>query len=69
MSASLAAAKAANPAIVFPIVGIGDLLRFEGNQEERHTATVSWRKGELGASVTMFRIGDFYQELLERRSL
>jgi outer membrane receptor protein involved in Fe transport len=63
LSASLAAAKAANPAIVFPIIGIGDLLRFEGNQEERHTATLSWRKGELGASVTMFRIGDFYQEL------
>ncbi|MCH9694187.1 MAG: TonB-dependent receptor [Gammaproteobacteria bacterium] len=63
LSASLAAAKEANPAIVFPIIGIGDLLRFEGNQEERHTATVSWRKSEIGASVTMFRIGDFYQEL------
>ena len=45
------------------LVGIGDLLRFEGNQEERHNATVSWRKGDLGASVTMYRIGDFYQEL------
>lgn len=63
VSAMLAAAKAANPAIVFPIGGIGDLLRFEGNQEERHTATVSWRKSDFGASVTMFRIGDFYQEL------
>lgn len=60
---ALAEAKAANPALIFPIVGIGDLLKFEGNQEERHTATLSWRKSDLGASVTMFRIGDFYQEL------
>ena len=63
LSASLQAAIDANPALVFPIAGIGDLLRYEGNQEERHTATVSWRKGEMGASFTMFRIGDFYQEL------
>jgi outer membrane receptor protein involved in Fe transport len=63
LSAALEAAKEANPAIVFPIIGIGNLLKFEGNQDERHTATVSWRKGEMGASVTMFRIGDFYQEL------
>ena len=63
LTAELVAAKAANPAIDFPIIGIGDLLRFEGNQDERHTATASWRKGDWGASVTMFRIGDFYQEL------
>ena len=62
-SVALAAAKEANPAIVFPIIGIGDLLKFEGNQEERHTATLSWRLSDFGASVTMFRIGDFYQEL------
>ena len=61
---TLEEAKAANPGIdEFPIIGIGDLLKFEGNQEERHTATLSWRKSDLGASVTMFRIGDFYQEL------
>jgi outer membrane receptor protein involved in Fe transport len=63
LTAELVAAKAANPAIDFPVIGIGDLLRFEGNQDERHTATASWRKGDWGASVTMFRIGDFYQEL------
>jgi iron complex outermembrane receptor protein len=60
---ALEAAIAANPALVFPIAGIGDLLRFEGNQRNRHTATASWRKNKVGASVTMFRIGDFYQEL------
>lgn len=60
---TLEEAKAANPAIDFPIIGIGNLLKFEGNQEERHTATLSWRKSDFGASVTMFRIGDFYQEL------
>ena len=59
----LQAAKEANPAITYPIIGIGDLLRFQGNQEERQTATVSWRKGDFGASVTGFRLGDFYQEL------
>jgi outer membrane receptor protein involved in Fe transport len=63
LTAELVAAKATNSAIDFPIIGIGDLLRFEGNQEERHNATVSWRKNDWGASVTMFRIGDFYQEL------
>ena len=62
-SVSLEAAKAANPAIVFPIGGIGDLRRFEGNQEERHTTTLRWRNENYGASVSMFRIGDFYQEL------
>jgi hypothetical protein len=63
LTAELVAAKEADPTIVFPIIGIGDLQRFEGNQEERHTATVSWRKGDFGASVTGFRLGDFYQEL------
>ena len=62
-TALLVNAIAANPAVDFPIAGIGDLLRYEGNQDERHTATASWRKGDWGASVTMFRIGDFYQEL------
>ena len=54
--------KAADPTIVYPIGGLGDLLR-EGNQDERHNATVSWRKDEWGASVSAYRIGDFYQEL------
>ena len=63
ITASLVAAKAADPTIVYPIGGLGDLLKREGNQDERHNATVSWRKDEWGASVSAYRIGDFYQEL------
>ena len=63
LTTALVEAKAADPTIVYPIGGLGDLLRFEGNQEERHTATVSWRKGDFGASVSGFRLSDFYQEL------
>jgi outer membrane receptor protein involved in Fe transport len=63
ISAFLAAEKAANPAIVYPTMGLGDLLSKNGNQEKREAASLSWRKSDFGASVSMYRIGAFFQEL------
>ena len=47
LSKILVEAKASDPTLVFPIIGNGDLLRFEGNQEERHTATAVVAQGRL----------------------
>ncbi len=56
-------AQAANPAIVYPLAGLGDLLNNEGNQDEKHQATLSWYKGDWGASVTYARLGAFFDVL------
>lgn len=63
ISASIVAAKAADPTIVFPIAGIGDLIGVNGNQEDRQSASISWVKNDYGASLSAFRIGDFFQAL------
>ena len=34
---------------------------FDGNQEEKHTARLSWRKAQFGASLSGSRLGKFYQ--------
>jgi outer membrane receptor protein involved in Fe transport len=56
-------AKAANPSIVYPIAGIGDLINFEGNQDQKHSASVSWRLNDWGASLTGMKLGAFYDIL------
>ncbi len=48
----------------YPVAGFDDLIGMDGNQEERMNLTLSWRRGDWGSSVTMFHIGDFYQDSL-----
>ena len=48
----------------FPVVGFADLIGQDGNQDERHRATVTWRGGDFGASVSGFRVGSFFQSSL-----
>jgi len=63
LSTTVEAAKEADPTITYPLDGIGDLLGIDGFQESRHSASVSWSKGGLGASLSGFRISDFYENL------
>ena len=49
ITAALVAAKEANPDIVYPIAGIGDLMNRNGNQDARHAANLSWQQGDWGA--------------------
>jgi len=63
ITAALVAAKEANPDIIYPIAGIGDLISRNGNQDARHSAALSWQQGNWGAGMTAYRIDDFYQEL------
>lgn len=45
----------------FPVTGFADLIGRDGNQEQRHSARLSWRKEAYAASLTGNRIGSFYQ--------
>jgi outer membrane receptor protein involved in Fe transport len=63
LSQAVLAAKEEDPTIIYPLIGLGDLLGINGNQEDRHSATVSWRKGDWSAGVTGFRISEFDQIL------
>ena len=40
------------------------LLRRDGNQKDRHSLWMSWRKNKLGATVSGRRVGRFYQNSL-----
>ena len=44
-------------------LGLGDLLGINGNQEDRHSASLSWRKGDWSAGITGYRISGFDQIL------
>ncbi len=48
----------------YPIAGFADLIGKDGNQETRANFTVAYNKEDLGASITAFYIGDFYQDSL-----
>ena len=48
----------------YPVEGFSDLIRKDGNQDEKHSVRVSWRKGNFGASVSGYRLGSFYQSNL-----
>ncbi len=48
----------------YPVAGFADLIRVDGNQEDRHRASITWRKGDFGASVSGYRVGDFFQDSL-----
>ena len=63
LSLAVLAAKESDPTIAYPLIGLGDLLGINGNQEDRHSLTVSWRKGDWSAGLTGFRISAFDQIL------
>jgi outer membrane receptor protein involved in Fe transport len=63
LTTTVVEAKEADPTIVYPLVGLGDLLGINGNQEDRHTASVSWRKGDWAAGIQGYKIGAFDQIL------
>jgi outer membrane receptor protein involved in Fe transport len=48
----------------YEIVGLGDLLKRDGNQEEKMNVRLRWDKNQWGASVAWFYLGDFYQSSL-----
>ena len=56
-------AKNADPTIIYPIAGIGDLVNFNGNQDERMTASLSFYRDNWSAAISGNRIGDYFQEL------
>ena len=45
--------------------GFDDLISRDGNARARHSVSLAWRKGPVSATLSGFRIGDFYQEGLE----
>lgn len=63
ISASIVEAKAADPSIVYPIAGIGDILGLAGNQKSKMTASLSWRHSDWGVGLSANRISDFHQLL------
>ena len=63
ISASIVDAKAADPSIVYPIAGIGDILGLAGNQESKMTASLTWRYSDWGIGLSANRISDFHQLL------
>jgi hypothetical protein len=63
LSLAVIEAKESDPTITYPLIGLGDLLGINGNQEDRHSLTVAWRKGDWSAGVTGFRISSFEQIL------
>ena len=47
-----------------PVAGFADLVGRDGNQDERHSARLNWRKGDWGAGLGAYRIGSFYHSSL-----
>jgi outer membrane receptor protein involved in Fe transport len=45
----------------YPIEGLGDLLRRDGNQKKKMNARVRWIKDRWGASLAWFYLSNFYQ--------
>ncbi len=48
----------------YPVSGFDDLIGRDGNQDEKHSLRVRWRRTNLGAAITMYRLGSFYQSSL-----
>lgn len=48
----------------YPVAGFADLIRIDGNQEERMNLTVAYSRGDFGSSITAYYIGDFIQDSL-----
>ncbi len=56
-------AKASDPTIVYPIAGIGDLLNFNGNQDFRSTASLSFSRDVWNVAFSSNTVGDYFQLL------
>ena len=56
-------AKANDPTIVYPIAGIGDLLNFNGNQDFRATASLSFIRDNWNVAVSSNSVGSYFQLL------
>jgi outer membrane receptor protein involved in Fe transport len=50
----------------YPVRGFDDLLRRDGNQEQKMNARLNWRLNDWGASLAWFYLSDFYQSSLTR---
>ena len=48
------------------MTGFADILRQDGNQEQKMNARLNWRKNDWGASVSWVYLSDFYQSSLTR---
>ena len=48
----------------YPVAGFADLVRIDGNQEERMNLSVAYARGDFGSSITAYYIGDFIQDSL-----
>jgi len=48
-----------------PIIGFANLIQEDGNQKEKHTMRFAWRKENLGASVSGYKIGSFFSTELD----
>ena len=46
------------------VEGFGSLARRDANPREKHSARLSWRKGNWGAALSGVKVGDVYQESL-----
>ena len=60
----IAAQEAGVLPLDIPVEGFADLVGRDGNQEEKHRAKLSWRMSDFGASLSAYKIGDFYQSSL-----
>ncbi len=56
-------AKASDPTIIYPIAGIGDLLNFNGNQDFRSTASLSFSRDVWNVAFSSNTVGDYFQML------
>ncbi len=63
ITATVEEAKASNPAIVYPIAGIGDLLNFNGNQDFRATASLTFRRDNWNVAISSVTVGSYFQML------
>ena len=48
-----------------PVTGFADLVRIDGNPEQKMNLYLNWRKGPWGASITGLRVSDFIQDSLD----
>jgi len=60
----VAAQEAGLIPLSFPVAGFADLIGRDGNQDERHSVKLGWKKGKLAASLSGFQVGSFYQSSL-----
>ena len=47
-----------------PVDGFADLIRRDGNQDQKESMRLSWRINDLTTALTGYRIGSFYQSSL-----